>query len=273
MAKKTDKKKELDDWGSPIKPKRPGGWLCAVALLGLPRTLELMKRERLTLLDAEIGLRHMTGSPSFRYLREDEWPGDLHWADLPEAGPWEPWGVLMPVSDGEQVDWYSADHEVLEYAIDSWDRKRRKKHKEKWHRDISSWMLDEPGEKLGKVRIALGISKRDDRHKRRKQLQENSAAVLKAIRLIEGKWPSEVRKWRPQGRQGKLLREASLLSLEAAKFRDTLKTLEAEKLRWEEKEWEAKQQLALSKKAIEEELAKWRRLSGTEKTGKKNPPK
>jgi hypothetical protein len=170
---------------------RPGeGWLCACALLGMKRTYDLMKRRTLRLDELEMMMRsivhrdlisrgagYKNGAFS-EYISKDNFITKLV-PVFAELG-FSKHGFEKTVEDEDARDKY---------------RKKKRGNAHNEFRSLRSWLLDEAGEPGEKLRIALNPkdSTRDDRARRLKQLKQDSATIVSALRQL-AKNPLKVRR-------------------------------------------------------------------------------
>jgi hypothetical protein len=253
--------------------KSPGSWLTASALLGIPRTLQLMREAKLPLAEAEAMLREEAEHClSLLKTPKGEQPAELPWAKL-KLSRFEPWGFVQKVDTGDGEDLVPADDEAASQLIFSREDKRRKKHSGgKNYRHLWSWLGDVGTERGEKLRIALGQkSSRDDAWKIRAQIEQDSKAVLEALWVLERKLPSAAARWNGKplkGKQAKLMSSAVRLSLEVSTHNDTEKTLRQELEQWLKREHEAQREVLAHRIALADLEESWSKAAKGKKSGK-----
>jgi hypothetical protein len=242
-----------------IKTQQP--WLMASALLGLPRLLQFMKDNVLTLEQAEIALRsEVELCVELQHTPIDKSPIKIPWAKIITKA-FEPYGIKWQLDTGDGKEEVVLDEEVVQQQIHSRENKRRKKHSGSNNfRHLWTSLLDvgpDIGDKLG---IALERkSGRTDVPRIRRGLENDSRIVLEVLEMLN-RDPLKIR------RKSAKISPAILLgrmSLEQEDRQTLLKTLWDELKKCREDEARAGQRA----REIEAELEK---LSGSKKiTGKK----
>jgi hypothetical protein len=257
---------------------RPGeGWLCACALLGMKRTYDLMKRRTLRLEELEMMVRSLVHKDLFskgagykkgafsEYISKDIFITKL-----------------VPVF--AELGFSKYGFEKMIQAEDARDEYRKKKrgaaHNE--FRSLRSWLLDEAGEPGEKLRIALNPkdSTRDDRARRLKQLKQDSATIVSALRQLTNN-PLKVR--RQKGANLPAATSLAKFSLEQEDKQDEQKVAlqedllrDLEKLRQQEKKDEMRLKETMAAISEFERIIDFIYETGPrDKTGKliqKNPP-
>lgn len=262
----------------------------ASALLGLPKLLRMMRSQRLTLSQAESELRGQV-EDCLRIMKEVS----KKWACFPTAIPWA--NVDLPRRDGltsisladEEVSKIKKRSPLLQsYEIEVSIPGKKPVQGQimvpdfastKTPEDIRllwSWLADAGGEEGEKLKIALGLDRKNrlsEAWKIREQIEGDSRGVLQALNVLRSSTHSEARKWRSKesrGVQADNLSEAVGLSIRASNYQDEVSTIFQELGRWEEKQREALSECLRWRKALADEEQKWRDgEAGLKKTGKR----
>lgn len=254
----------------------------AGALLGLKKLRVFMERNRLTLEQAEQGLRWE--AELCLECRQDRDKGRkmkglelIPWSKA-KLGTFAPYGASKTVDSGDGEEAVPVDEEILMQETHRREEdklKRRRSDDGADFRHLWSWLLDEvnkgqrtTGEKL---RVILGVSEYSDlRTKRSCQLERDGETILGALEMLR-KDPLKVR--RTKKGSGSPAVQLAALSLEMQDRQDFEKTRAEEKLR---KKLEKAQEIAAERRAklaeaeaevrlIEKELG---HLTGERRPGK-----
>jgi hypothetical protein len=271
-----------------MKKKQKEGWLMASALLGLPKLISLMKRERVPLLEAEEALRREAAGAlvvlnAANVAAYRKIPNPIPWAQL-QAKPNEEmvcWiGIKLPFLEYAAIKKRSPKTFTLEAQINLPGRPTKIKKVEVpiladgqslEARLLYSWLTDELGEPGQKLLIATAPAESNHPEKKRRlrHLERDSAAIARALDLLD-KHPRKVRAAAKRGQTEGPLGLAAL-SVRCSDYQDELKSLWQEIGHWESEIRKATEELEryqdAAQKLREEGLGPISGKSGKKKRG------